>query len=289
LPGDGPELSDGRTRAAGHGERQPAVVEQRPPGGARSRAHQRHRAGGEPSGVERRAQRVVLDRLGGAQRVGADAHHDGVAGAHDARGVGEHVGPALEHEPDDTERRPARRHRPAGVLDRPDRAVALQVAVAPGAQAGDHVVAHAVGQDEAGRRPSGVRGAGDVGVVGDPDGGHDVVVGEGGSEGVEERRDLGVVARAEGGERLDRRVHGARRLGVFGRWHVQDVAGLLDHDEAIATTERRRQLRPHAGHAVAAIDDRLADVEVVEQRVVVTGLHRPLDRGLARLTHGRSA
>ena len=38
------------------------------------------------------------------ERIAADAEHDGVAGSQHAGRVGEHVGSALEHEPDDTQR-----------------------------------------------------------------------------------------------------------------------------------------------------------------------------------------
>jgi len=37
----------------------------------------------------------------------------------------------------------------------------------------------------------------------------------------------------------------------------------------MSAAERCRQLRPHPSDAVAAVDDGLADVEVIEQRIVV--------------------
>ena len=108
---------------------------------------------GSPAAASAGATRVGDDRLGRAERVGADAQHDRVAGAQHAGGVGEHVGPALEDEPDDAERRAAgldassRRARrvPTGASRRSGESP-------PAAQAGDHVAAHRSRQHEPGRR-----------------------------------------------------------------------------------------------------------------------------------------
>ena len=54
--------------------------------------------------AQRRPKRVLDDRPCGAERVGADAEHDGVAAAQHAARIGEHVRTALEHEADDPER-----------------------------------------------------------------------------------------------------------------------------------------------------------------------------------------
>ena len=62
---------------------------------------------GRPACRQCRANGVLDDRLGGAERVRSDAHHDGVAAAHHAGGVGEDVGAALEHEADHAQRCPA--------------------------------------------------------------------------------------------------------------------------------------------------------------------------------------
>ena len=198
LAGDGAELGDGGAGAASHGEREAAVVEQRPAGRPGRRAHERDRARGEAGFGERRREGLADDRLGRAEGVGADAHDDRVAGPHDAGGVGEHVGAPLEHERDDPERCPAGGDRPAAVVDVLDLLVARGRRVAPRAEAGDHVGAHPVRQHEPGRRAAGGRGRRDVGVVGGPDRRDDVVVGEAPGERLEERRDLLVGAAPPG-------------------------------------------------------------------------------------------
>jgi hypothetical protein len=66
---------------------------------------------------------MVDDRPCGAERVGTDPEHDGVPGADHTACVGEHVRAPLEHETDDTERRPVGLDRPLGMVDPPDGSV----------------------------------------------------------------------------------------------------------------------------------------------------------------------
>ena len=83
------------------------------------------------------------------------------------------------------------------------------------------------------------------------------VVGETVGERLEEPRDLLVRARAERRERVDARVDRGGRALVLGGRDVEQVAGVLDDDEAVARGEPRRQLGGHERHAVAAEHDRL--------------------------------
>ena len=107
-----PSCGDGLARASGDGKREPSIVEQCPARRAVRRADEADRTRRQPRRSERRLERLGRDGFCRAERVGADAHHDCVARAQHAGGVGEHVGPALEHEPDDPERGPAGLHRP---------------------------------------------------------------------------------------------------------------------------------------------------------------------------------
>ena len=129
----------------------------------------------------------------------------------DAGRVGEDVGATLEHEPDDAERRPASRHRPAGVLDA-SRSPSSRRRSASRQVRSPAIMSSRIRSDSTSRvveRPA-ASAARDVGVVGGPDRRHRVVVGEGSREGLEERRDLVVVTRGEGGERVDGGIDGAR-------------------------------------------------------------------------------
>ena len=136
LAGDGAELGDRGARTRGRRRAPAARSSNSAQPAARAGDRTRRDGTGRQAGcVERRVEGVGDDRLGRAERVGPDAHHDGVAGAQHAGGVGEHVGPALEHEADHAERRPARLDRPPVVVDAVDRLVAPQVGVAPTAQA----------------------------------------------------------------------------------------------------------------------------------------------------------
>ncbi len=62
----------------------------------------------------------------------------------------------------------------------------------------------------------------------------------------------------------DSGVDGCARRQVIGSRDVEQVAGLLDDDEAVAGAERRGQLRRHRRHAVAAEHDLLAGLQLFE-------------------------
>ena len=104
------------------------------------------------------------DRLGRAERVGPDAQHHRVAGAHHAGGVGEDVGTALEDEPDDAERGAPGVDAPPVVVDRRrPRASRRSGESRQPTQPGDHVAAHAIGEHQPGRRAPRPLGRLDVG------------------------------------------------------------------------------------------------------------------------------
>ncbi|MNZ49100.1 hypothetical protein D3C78_668600 [compost metagenome] len=106
------------------------------------------------------------DRLGGAQRITADAQHGGVAGAQYTGRVGKHIRPAFEDERDDAQRRDHLLDFPAVVLDATDHLATTGRCIAPGAQAGDHVATHALIGQQPGGRATARLGPFDVGQVG---------------------------------------------------------------------------------------------------------------------------
>ena len=106
LAGHGAELGDGTAGAAGNGEREPRIGEHGPTGRPRRRLRPATPLpAGRPGCSERRIEGMLDDGRGRAECVGPDAEHDGVAAAQHSGGVGEHIGAALEDEPDDPETR----------------------------------------------------------------------------------------------------------------------------------------------------------------------------------------
>ena len=181
---------------AGDRQRQAWVVEQGMTARPGRLVDQLHRARRQTGGGQRRGERVLDDRPCGAECVRPDPEHDRVARPDDAARVGEHVGPTLEHEPDDTDRRPACLHRPSVVTDRRLDGAATAGLITPDPQAVDHVGTHPLAQFEAGRRPTGARGSLHVAGVRRGDRRERRVVGQALGEGLEEGRDQLVVARA---------------------------------------------------------------------------------------------
>ena len=150
LASHGAQLLDRRSGAARHREREERVREQRVPRRPRRRAQERCRCDREAGLGQRWTQRVLLDGARRAQRIRADAEHHRVAAPQDARGVGEHVRSALEHEADDPQRGAALLHPPALMVDRLHQGVPARGRVAPRPQTRHHVRPHAGRQHQAG-------------------------------------------------------------------------------------------------------------------------------------------
>ena len=198
--------------------------------------------------------------------VRPDAHDDGVAGADDAGGVGEDVRAPLEHEADDAERGAPRLDAPSVVGERRYRRVAAQRRPLPRPQAGDHVVAHpAVSVSRVVERPAAPAAATSAALAA-AIGATAVVVAETVGEGGEEGGDLLVGNAGQLRERGVRRPTRPRRRLVLGRWDVQHVAGVGQHDEAVAGGERSCQLVGHGDGTVAADDDQLPRLEPLERQ-----------------------
>ncbi|MNP02673.1 hypothetical protein D3C76_945330 [compost metagenome] len=105
------------------------------------------------------------DGLGRAQRIAANTQHRSVPRAQHPGSIGENVRPTFEDERDDAQRRDHLFDFPAVVLDATDHFAAGGRRIAPGAQACDHVAAHAlIGQQARGRAATGL-GPFDVGQV----------------------------------------------------------------------------------------------------------------------------
>jgi hypothetical protein len=201
---------------------------------------------------------VVDDRPCGAERVGADAEHDGVAGAHDATGVREDVRSTLEDEPDDAEGRSARLDRPGVVFDVIDEAVTTAGGIAPSEQAAHHVGAHPLVEDQPCGRTSGCRSSGDVGGVRGGDRCEPIVVRQRLGEPIEEVADLLVARCSEGGERLAGVGHGIRDQRADVRRDQQERSGGLYDDQTVAVAEAFGQLGGYHGNPVAAERDLLS-------------------------------
>jgi hypothetical protein len=201
----------------------------------------------------------------GAEGIAANPEDDGIAAADDARGVGEDVGPALEHEADHAERRDHLIEAPAGMVDVLEHLAAAAASVTPAAKAVDHLPAHFIcGQQPCGRaslRRSGL----DVGGVGGGDGGPDRAVGEASGEGLEEGRDLAVGDGAHGLECAISPCDCRRGRLVLGRRNMQQSAGLLHHNEPVASLKTLGELGGHIGHPIAAERDRHAGGQAVER------------------------
>ena len=139
--------------------------EQRLAGGPVAAAHEPDGGLGQPGGGEGGAQSEVVDGLGGAEGVLADAHHGGVQVPQDAGTVGEDVRPALEHEGYDAERRPAAFDDVVLGLPSLDDLTDQRGRGRPAPEAGDHPGTHLLGGDETGRGTPRLLGPGDVGGV----------------------------------------------------------------------------------------------------------------------------
>ena len=255
LLGDRAQLRDGRPRSTCDCERETGVGEQRVSCGP-SRAVDEHRhALGQACFGAGGFERVFDDGPSRAQGIGADPEHDRVAGTDDAAGVGEHVRAPLEHEAHRAETGTHHIDPPAGMVDRLDDLPSSRRRVAPGAQPGDHVGPHPVAQHEAGDRAAACAGVVDVGGVGVGDGGERGIVGQAGGEAVVERGDGTVGDRAHGGEGLIGAADGVGGdLPCVGR-DVDELAGGLHDDEAVAGHERIGERRRDRRHPIAAVDD----------------------------------
>jgi hypothetical protein len=209
---------------------------------------------------------VLDDGPGGAERVGADAEHHGVAGAQHAARVGEHVRTTLEHEPHHPEGRPPQLHPPALVLHGAHQLVATGRLGHPTPQPVDHVGPHLGAQFQPGGGATPRLRCGDVRGVRSGDGGERGVVGQAGGEGRVERRDLLVGARGQLGERGPGRRHRCAHPIVLGLRDVQERAVVLHHHEPVTLTERRGKIVRHGGRPVAAEHDHLARLQRGQRR-----------------------
>ena len=266
LAGDGAQLGDGGAGPARHGQGQARIGEHGPAGGVFGTVDQGGRAVRQSGRLEGGIQGVLDDGAGGAERVGADAEHHGVAGPQHAGRVGEDVGAAFEDEADHAQRGGDLFDAPAGVIDAFDDAAPRGGGVAPDLQAGDHVGPHGVADAQAGGGAATGLGAGHVLRIGLGDLAPDGVIGQIGREGFEELGDGGVghigqtveggmsAADRAGGDRLDR------------GGDVQKVAGLLHDDQPVAGLERSGERLRHYGHAVAAERNRHAGDKRLQPR-----------------------
>ena len=252
LPRDAAQLADRGARAARHGQGQSAVGKHGPAGRVLGAVDQAGRAVWQSRGRQRRLQRRAHDGARGAQRVGADPEHHRIAGAQHPGGVGEHIGPALEHETHHAQRRGDLFQRPPLVFDPLDRPPSRALGVPPFAQAGDHVAPHASAQRQPRRGAAPRLGGSDICGIGRGDGGPDSLVRQGVREAIEEAADLGVGRRAHLPERRLGPAH--RVLGDLGGrgGHMQQIAGILQHDQPVPGLERRRQRLRHDRDAVPA-------------------------------------
>jgi hypothetical protein len=197
------------------------------------------------------------DRASGAEGVGADPEHHRVAGTEDPAGIGEHVGAALEHEPDDTERCPIGLDRPLAVVDAPHEARTPAGRVPPPAEPSDHGGTHLLVEHQAGGRAAALTGVVDVSGVGGCDRGEEVVVAERTSEPVEEVGDRVVVTGRQRGECMVGSVDCCGDHVVDRPGDVQQRARGLDHHQPISGPERVRQLVVDHRHTIAAEGDLL--------------------------------
>ena len=145
LSGYRAKLRNGRPRSPRHGQRKPAVGEQRPPRRTFCAVEQHCGADRQPPLREGGRQGMRLDRPRGPERVGANPENRGVAATDHARRIGEDVGSALEHEADHAQRCGNLLDRPAVVLDPLDDPAPPARRVSPGFESGYHVSPHDVG------------------------------------------------------------------------------------------------------------------------------------------------
>ena len=129
--------------------------------------------------MQRRAYSARHDRPRRARARRCRCGTRGVAGAQHAGRVGEDVGPALEHEPDDTERRAPGLDLPRAVVVRSLHRVASSVGVLP-RRAGPAIIPCRIDgcQRQPRRRSAACRRRDDVGLIGLVDRFEDCVVGQ---------------------------------------------------------------------------------------------------------------
>ncbi len=171
LTGYRTQLGHGRSRTASHRQRQPGVGEQRMPGGAGGARHERYGPFRQAGRGQGRIERMGHDGLGGAQRIRTDAEHHGVAAAEHAGGVGEHVGTAFEDESHHAEPGAHLFDPPPVMRDGFHDGAAARCGVAPGAEPGNHVGPHLLGEDQPRGGTAFLPGTCHVGRVGGGDGG----------------------------------------------------------------------------------------------------------------------
>ncbi len=147
------------------------------------------------------------------------------------------------------------------MVDRGERIVTTQRRVAPTVQPGDHVPAHLLREDQAGRRAADRDRRRDIGGVRVEKGCHRGLVGESIGELVEERRDLFVGDVAQSGESGASGGHGTLRDIELRLGNVKQVPGIGDRDQAVARCECRRQLIADGDEVVAVDQDDLPRFE----------------------------
>ena len=264
LARDGAQLGHDRAGAARDGQRQTRVGEHRPACSMGGAIHQDGGARRQSRLGQRRIQRLGDDGARGAQRVGSDPEDHGVAAPDHPGGVGEDIGPALEHEPDHAQRGHQLVDRPAGMLHPLQQPVARRLGVAPHSQGGDHVGPHGVRRQQSGRGATARPGHLHVCGIGGGDGGPDRTVLQSSREGFKEGGDGGVGHRPHGGERLGGAGHGGGGGGGLSGRDVQQIASVLDHHQPVARSKCGSQAGRHIGDAVSAERNRLTGHERVQ-------------------------
>ena len=197
------------------------------------------------------------DRSCRAQRVGADAEHDGVAGADNTTGIGKDIRSAFEHETDDTKWRTSRLDRPAVMVHTVQCHIATRRGIAPDPEPVDHVRPHRLINGQAGCRTASGAGPLDIAEIGADNRREDHIVSEQVGESIEEVSDLGVTGVRQLGEPTGSSTNGSFDKLVFRRRDVQERSvGLNDH-HPVAINEGRCKLIGHVGDSITTEDDRL--------------------------------
>jgi hypothetical protein len=220
------------------------------------RVDERGGAGGQTGLLQGGIESVLDDRTRGPERVRPDAEDHGVAAPQHAAGIREHVGTSLEDERDDAQPVAEPLETPTVMVELLDDLAPGRGQRRPGPQSRDHVGPHPVRQDQPGdRAPPGPRTLHILG-VGRRDRREAPVVLQPPGERLEEPLQVTIRDLPHRLERVVRRVDRPGGGGPIGGRHVQDLTGILEHDDRVTWSEGGRQLLGDVGDAVPAEDQR---------------------------------